>query len=342
MKIVRTDKELELPLVDRKLEAKGHELVLLPEGISEELLLEEVRDCDLLLMCYTMISKKVIEASSKLKAIIKYGVGIDAIDITAANNKGVVVVNVPEYAEETVAEGAFAMLLALTKKIPSIHHQMSSYAWAWPTQRWLGQDVSGKTLGIIGCGKIGSSMARMAGLGFNAKVIGYDPYKSRDELAEKGIVKVEALNTLLEESDFISLHAVLTNETHHMLGREELAKIKKTAIIINTARGALIDEEELLQALEKKQLAGVALDVFSNEPLNQEFHPLKKLYTMENVLLFPHLSFYTNEAMERLETETLDRCEEIFENRPVLIKSKDPRLQQQSHLNTVYISDERL
>jgi D-3-phosphoglycerate dehydrogenase len=269
-------------------------------------------------------------------------VGIDAIDIIAANNKGVVVVNVPEYAEETVAEGAFAMLLALTKKIPSIHQQMTSSAWIWPTQRWLGQDVSGKTLGIIGCGKIGGSMARMAGLGFNAKVIGYDPYKTEDELAEKGIVKVEALHTLLEESDFISLHAVLTNETHHILGKKELAKVKKTAFIINTARGALIDEEELLQALEKEQLAGVALDVFSNEPLNQEFHSLKKLYTMENVLLFPHLSFYTDEAMQRLEKETLDRCKEIFENRPVLIKSTDPRLQQQGHLNTVYNSEDRL
>lgn len=342
MKIVRTDRELELPLVDRELEAKGHKLVLLPEGISEELLVEEVRDCDLLLMCYTPVSKKVIEASTQLKAIIKYGVGIDAIDITAANNKGVVVVNVPEYAEETVAEGAFAMLLALTKKIPVIHHQMSNNAWVWPTQRWLGQDVSGKTLGIIGCGKIGASMARMAGMGFNARVIGYDPYKSRDELAIKGIAKIHSLHTLLEESDFISLHAVLTNETHHILGKKELAKVKKTAFIINTARGALIDEEELLQALEKEQLAGVALDVFSNEPLNQEFHPLKKLYTMENVLLFPHLSFYTEEAMQRLEKETLDRCKEIFENRPVLMKSTDPRLQQQGHLNTVYNSEDRL
>ncbi|MBI0401508.1 MAG: C-terminal binding protein [Cytophagales bacterium] len=342
MKIIRTDKELELPLVDRELVAKGHELVLLPEGISEDLLLEEVRDCDLLLMCYTPVSKKVIEASTKLKAIIKYGVGIDAIDITAANNKGVVVVNVPEYAEETVAEGAFAMLLALTKKIPSIHHQMSDSSWVWPTQRWLGKDVSGKTLGIIGCGKIGTSMARMAGMGFNAQVIGYDPYKSRDELAIKGITKVNSLNTLLEGSDFISLHAVLTNETHHILGKKELAKVKKTAFIINTARGALIDEEELLQALEKGQVAGAALDVFSREPLNQEFHPLKKLYTMENVLLFPHLSFYTEEAMLRLEMETLDRCQEVFENRPILIKTKDPRLQQQSHLNTVYKSDQLL
>ncbi|AEL25023.1 2-hydroxyacid dehydrogenase [Cyclobacterium marinum] len=342
MKIIRTDKELELPLVDRELVAKGHELVLLPEGISEDLLLEEVRDCDLLLMCYTPVSKKVIEASTKLKAIIKYGVGIDAIDITAAINKGVVVVNVPEYAEETVAEGAFAMLLALTKKIPAIHHQMSRNAWVWPTQRWLGLDVSGKTLGIIGCSKIGTSMARMAGMGFNAQVIGYDPYKSKDELAIKGIEKVHSLHTLLEESDFISLHAVLTNETHHILGKKELAKVKKTAFIINTARGALIDEEELLQALEKGQVAGAALDVFSREPLNQEFHPLKKLYTMENVLLFPHLSFYTEEAMLRLEMETLDRCQEVFENIPILIKTKDPRLQQQSHLNTVYKSDQLL
>ncbi|WP_339714983.1 C-terminal binding protein [Cyclobacterium amurskyense] len=335
MKIVRTDRELELPMVDQVLRDQGHELVLLPETVSEEALCKAVETCDILLMCYTTIGAEVIKAAKQLKAIIKYGVGIDAIDIPAANKKGIVVVNIPEYAEETVAEGAFAMLLALAKKMPAIQNKMSKSSWAWPTQHWMSQDIAGKTLGIIGCGRIGKSMARMAGLGLRAKVIGYDPYKSEEHLAENGIVKIESLQSLLEQSDFISLHAVLNNETMHIIGKPELAMLKKSAIIINSARGALIDEEALLESLMNGQIGGAGLDVFSKEPLNHSTHPLRKLYELENVILFPHLTFYTQEAMDRLERETLERCVEVMQDRPVLIKSKDPRLQNQKHLKTI-------
>jgi D-3-phosphoglycerate dehydrogenase len=177
-------------------------------------------------------------------------------------------------------------------------------------------------------------MAKMAGLGFGAKVIGYDPYKSAEILSQSGIAKIDSLHTLLEQSDFISIHAVLTTETKHIIGTKELSLLKKTAIIINSARGALIDENALLESLINEQIGGAGLDVFSNEPLNQTTHHLRRLYEMDNVILFPHLTFYTREAMERLETETLERCAEVFESRPVLIKSKDPRLQNQKQLNT--------
>ena len=281
-------------------------------------------------MCYTPITRKIIDSAKKLKAIVKYGVGIDAIDIPAANERGIVVVNIPEYAEETVAEGAFAMLIALAKKLPALQKQMNTKAWVWPSQEWLGLDIAEKTLGIIGCGKIGTSMARMAGLGFRARVIGYDPSKSREKLAQRGIEKYDDLLEMIKECDFISLHAVLNKETKHLIGAKEFSTMKKTAIIINSARGALIDEMALLDALEKKQIAGAGLDVYSLEPLNKTGHPLKKLYEMDNVMLLPHLTFYTKEAMERLEIETLERISEVMENRPVTIKSKDPRLQNQT------------
>lgn len=321
--------ELETPLIDKTLREAGHSLVLLPDGISEKKLATEIEDCDVLLMCYTPITRKIVSSAKKLKAIIKYGVGIDAIDIPAANKKGIMVVNIPEYAEETVAEGAFALLIALAKKLPALQNQMDKAAWAWPTQKWLGNDISGKTIGIIGCGKIGKSMARMAGLGFRAKVIGYDPYKSSEELAEHGIEKYDSLTDLIKECDFISLHAVLNEETKYLIGEHEIKAMKKNAIIINTARGALIDEMALVAALEKKLIAGAGLDVFSQEPLNQVNHALKKLFEMENVILVPHLTFYTKEAMNRLEVEVLERIAEIVENRPITIKSKDPRLQNQ-------------
>ncbi|SHF24431.1 D-3-phosphoglycerate dehydrogenase [Arenibacter palladensis] len=321
--------ELETPFVDETLRKNGHDLVLLPDGVSEENLMKELEDCDILLMCYTPITKNVIDSAKRLKAIIKYGVGIDAIDIPAANARGIVVVNIPEYAEETVAEGAFAMLIALAKKLPTLQKQMNSKAWVWPSSEWLGHDIARKTLGIIGCGKIGSSMARMAGPGFKARVIGYDPSKSEEELAKRGIQKYDDLSEMLKECDFISVHAVLNNETKHLIGSKEFSVMKETAIIINSARGALIEELALLNALEKKQIAGAGLDVYSQEPLNKMNHPLKKLYEMDNVILLPHLTFYTHEAMHRLELETMERITEVMENKPVTIKSKDPRLQNQ-------------
>jgi len=334
MKIVRTDSELETPRIDQTLIANGHTLTLLSDGVSETELAKAIIGCDILLMCYTPITRKALEKADRLKAIIKYGVGIDAIDIQAANEKGIVVVNIPEYAEETVAEGAFTLLIALAKKLTALHQQMNRNQWAWPTQKWMGSDLAGKTLGIIGCGKIGKSMARMGGQGFRMKILGYDPYQSREALAQEGIEKYDQLPDFLRACDFISVHAVLNSETKHLLGKKEFAQMKETAIIVNTARGALIDELALLQALETGQIAGAGIDVFSQEPLNNSNHPLKKLYAMDNVILLPHLTFYTKEAMHRLEEEVLERCAEVIENRPVYIKSRDPRLQQQGHLKT--------
>ena len=174
-------------------------LSLLPEGISEDDLIAAVRDCDLLLMCYTPVTARVIAAAEKLKGIVKYGVGIDAIDIPAAIARGIPVVNVPEYAEETVAEGAFALMIALAKKLMPIGREMDAKGWAWPTPQWLGLDLAGRTLGIVGTGKIGRSMARMAS-GFRMRVIGYDPYVSADQMRAGGIEKVDDLRALLRRA----------------------------------------------------------------------------------------------------------------------------------------------
>jgi D-3-phosphoglycerate dehydrogenase len=132
-------------------------------------------------------------------------------------------------------------------------------------------------------------------------------------------------------SDFVSLHAVLSPDTRHLIGRPELDLMKSSAVLINVSRGALVDEAALLDALVCGKIAGAGLDVFSQEPLSTSGHPLSKLFTLPNVLLTPHLTFYTHEAMERLEHETLERCEELLEGRPVLVKSRDPRLRDQAH-----------
>ena len=297
------------------------------KGISEDDLIAAVRDCDLLLMCYTPVTARVIAAAEKLKGIVKYGVGIDAIDIPAAIARGIPVVNVPEYAEETVAEGAFALMMALAKKLMPIGREMDAKGWAWPTPQWLGLDLAGRTLGIIGTGKIGRSMARMAS-GFRMRVIGYDPYVSADTMRAGGIEKVDDLRALLAASDIVSIHAVLNDETRHLIGGLELGLMKPSAFLINVSRGAIVDEAALVVALREKVIAGAALDVFSQEPIHVE-HPMAALYEMDNVILFPHLTFYTEEAMRRLTEDTLARSLEILEGRPVLIKSHDPRLRAQ-------------
>lgn len=330
VKIVRTDRELECPTIDRVLREKGAKLVLLPEGVSEEELAREVADADLLLMCYTPITAKVINAATKLKAIVKYGVGIDAIDIPAARARQIPVVNIPEYAEETVAEGAFMLLIALAKKLLPISREMQRTGWAWPEQHWVGADIAGKTLGLVGVGRIGRSMARMAGAGFRAKVLGYDPYVSREVMAQHGVTKVDSLEEMLPQCDFVSLHSVLNDGSRHVIGAQELELMKPSAFLINVSRGALVDEMALLAALKAGKIAGCGLDVYSQEPLDHERHPLRELFSIDNVVIFPHLTFYTKEAMDRLEEDTLARCFEALEGKPVLVRSKDPRLTAQT------------
>ena len=330
MKAVRTDEELECPGIDAALRARGVELVTLPDGIAEADLVREVAGADLLLMCYTPITARVIEAAPRLKGIVKYGVGVDAIDIPAAMRRGIPVVNVPEYAEETVAEGAFALMIALAKRLPAIGGAVQRDGWVWPEQRWLGRDISGATVGLVGCGKIGRSMARMAGQGFRARVLAYDPNADRAELSALGIEKVDDLKTMLSACDFVSIHCVLNDKTRGLIGRAELACLKPDAILVNVSRGALIDEAALVEAVVAGRLGGVGLDVYSQEPLATSGHPMSPLFGRDDAILFPHLTFFTVEAMRRLEDDTLARCFEILDGRPVTVRSRDPRLRAQT------------
>ena len=321
-KIVRTDRELEMTQVDARLRDMGAELIVLPDGVSDAKLADEVADADLLLMCYARISRAVIERATRLRAIVKYGVGIDAIDIDAARERGIPVVNVPDYAEETVAEGAFALMMALAKRFKPIQHAMQQDGWAWPEARWLANDLAGKTLGLVGVGRIGSCMARMAGA-FRMRVLGYDPHAPAMPAERR-----TDLGAMLEECDFVSVHCVLNAHTRGLIGAAELRRMKPGARLVNVSRGEIVDEAALLAALQEQRIAGAALDVY--EPLTRYGHPLSALYAMDNVLVWPHLTFYTPEAMQRLEQQTLARCIEALEGRPLTVTSRDPRLRAQT------------
>jgi D-3-phosphoglycerate dehydrogenase len=331
MKAVRTDCEIRCPGIDAGLLARGVQLVTLPESVTEDELAREVADADLLLMCYTRITDRVVTKARNLKGIVKYGVGIDAIDLGSAMRRGIPVVNVPDYAEATVAEGAFALMIALAKRLPGISGAVQREGWIWPEPRWLGQDLAGKTLALIGAGLIGRRMARMAGAGFGMRVMAYDPYVKAETFLAEGIERAEDLTAMLAEADFVSVHCVLNEETRHLIGAAQIAKLKPGVILINVSRGPLIDENALVKAVIDGRIAGLGLDVYGLEPLAREGHPLSPLYGRDNVVLFPHLTFYTREAMQRLEQDTLMRCFEILDGRPVLIRSADPRLRAQTN-----------
>ena len=327
-KVVRTDRELEMGRVDEALRAAGGQVVLLPDGTPEEVLAREVADADLLLMCYARITADVIASATRLKAIVKYGVGIDAIDIDAARARGIPVVNVPAYAEETVAEGAFMLLMALLKRVKPIQQAMQREGWIWPEARWLAQDLAGRTLGLVGCGRIGRSMARMAA-GFRMRVLAFDPHVP-DQAWPDGVERCESLEALLPRCDAVSIHCVLNAQTRRLLGARELGWMKPAAVLVNVSRGEIVDEAALVQALQGGRLGGAGLDVYGQEPLARSGHPLSALYALDNVILWPHLTFYTHEAMRRLEDETLARCAEALRGEPVTVHSGDPRLRAQT------------
>ncbi len=330
MKAVRTDRELECPGIDAGLRERGVDLTTLPDGISETELCAAVAEADLLLMCYTPVTRRVIAAAKRLKGIVKYGVGIDAIDVPAAMERGIPVVNVPDYAEETVAEGAFALTIALAKRLPGISRAMGTEGWIWPAGPWLGRDIAGATLGLVGCGKIGRSMARMAGQGFRATVLGFDPHVDAATMAAAGIEKAGDLRAMLAACDFVSIHCVLDEGTRGLIGAAELACLKPDAVLVNVSRGAIVDEAALVEAVLAGRIGGLGLDVYSQEPLALAGHPMSALFGRDDVILFPHLTFFTVEAMRRLEEDTLARCDEILAGEPVSVRSGDPRLRAQS------------
>lgn len=330
MKIVRTDAELKTPHLDAELRKAGHDLILLPDGISESELCHAVAQADLLLTCYQPITAAVIAAAQNLKGIVKYGVGIDAIDIPSAIARGIPVANIPEYAEETVAEGAFTLMLALSKRLPELIHQMESTGWAWPEEHWLARDIADSTVGIIGLGRIGRSMARMAEAGFRAKVVAYSPHTDKTVFDAARVTRCATLEELLSQSDYVSIHSVLNEETYHLIDTDAFKAMKRSAFLINVSRGAIVDEQALIKALDQGEIAGAALDVYGTEPLALKDHPLSPLFGRDNVILSPHLTFYTVEAMHRLEAETLERCFEVLNGHAVQIMSQDPRLRAQS------------
>lgn len=261
---------------------------------TEDRLIREIEDVDaLIITSQHHVTKKVIEAANRLKVIVKYGSkpGIDNVDSEAASKKGVVVCYTPGANSDSVAEHTTALILALSKRLCATSSRLRQGIWR--DKSLLGHELLGKTVGIIGLGTIGGKVAEKI-RGFGVKLLAYDPYVS-EEYAKQAGAKLVDLKTLLKESDIITVHAALTEETVHLIGEKELKLAKESAFIVNTARGRVIDEKALIKALKEGWIAGAALDVFEEEPPR----PDNPLLEMDNVLVTPHFASCTYEAYQR-------------------------------------------
>ncbi|MBD3677582.1 MAG: phosphoglycerate dehydrogenase [Rhodobacteraceae bacterium] len=268
-------------------------------GKDKDKLLEVIGDYDgLAIRSATKVSEKVLAAAKNLKVIGRAGIGVDNVDIPAASKKGVIVMNTPFGNSITTAEHAIAMMFAVARQIPEAN--ASTHAGKWEKSRFMGVELYNKTLGVIGAGNIGGIVCDRA-VGLHMKVVAYDPFLSEDRAKQLGVTKVE-LDELLERADFITLHVPLTDKTRNILSKENLAKTKKGVRIINCARGGLVDEAALAEALKAGHVAGAAFDVFATEPATDS-----PLFNLPNVVVTPHLGASTNEAQENVALQVAEQ-----------------------------------
>jgi D-3-phosphoglycerate dehydrogenase len=270
-------------------------------GQEKQPLLEAVKDAQAILVRVAKLTPEVIQAAPHLKVIGKHGVGYDNINIPAATARGVIVTNTPLANSTSVAEHALALLLAVARRIGESERDLVRGAMRAQTV-YQGVELSGKVMGVIGLGSAGLRLARMAGNGFGMRVLGFDPYK---EPWPDGIERCREVGPLLAQADFISIHVPLTKETTNLIGRDALPKMKPTAILVNTARGGIVDEAAVADAVKAGRLAGAGLDVVVDEPLKPS-HPLNGV---PNIILTPHMAGVTEEAMMRM---AQDAAEDIL------------------------------
>ena len=272
------------------LRAAGLEIDNRP-GLKGEDLKEAIRAADgVVVRSGTRITPELLEDPGALKAVVRGGVGVDNIDVAAATRKGIVVMNTPDANTLSTAEHTISLLMALARHIPAADASMRS--GKWEKNRFLGAQLTGKTLGVIGLGRIGREVARRAAQGLGMRVIGFDPVLAPSASAQLGIQTAPAVDELCPQCDFITVHTPLTTETRHMVGARQLALLPAGARVINCARGGIIDEKALLESLDSGHLAGAALDVFETEPLPAD-HPI---VSHPKMVITPHLGAATLEA----------------------------------------------
>ena len=294
------------------LAAFNPEFIVVPKSASQEERAKALLQADALMIREAPLPLEYIALLDKCQASVRYGVGVDNVDLAAAKKKGIYVANVPDYGSEDVAEHALALLLAATRRITSRNTQVHAGEWnigqAEPMYR-----LSGKVLGIVGFGRIARCLAAKAsGIGFSRMLV-CDPLLNDADAIAAGVEKV-TLEQLCQQADLISLHVPLSEKTRHLIGAEQLALMKPTTIVVNTSRGGLIDEAALYQALIENRLFAAGLDVFEQEPVRQD-HPL---LTLPNVICTDHTAWFTEESVTELQRKAAQEVLRIFEgNKPL-------------------------
>lgn len=268
---------------------------------TDQEMAERIEEIDVLIPGHITVGKELIERGKKLK-LIHCGTGYNNVDLEAASRKGVYVAVTPNVAATSVAELVFAMILAFSKKLLRFDSLMKS--GGWKKTDFIGvPELKGKTLGIVGFGNIGRVTARIA-RGFEMKVLAYDPLVT---IQEAGVAQT-TLETVLRESDFVTLHVTLTKETTKLIGEQQIGLMKGTAVLINASRGPVVDEKALIQALRQRQIAGACLDVYEKEPLSHE----SELRELDNVLLTPHVAYCADEALAGRYRFFADNCQRLL------------------------------
>jgi D-3-phosphoglycerate dehydrogenase len=269
--------------------------VIISPSEDKETLINLCRDVDAIIVRLANIDKDIIDAAKNLKIIAKHGAGVDNVDVRYATEKGIYVVNTGNANSLSVAEHTIAAILAVFKRVTIIDNAVRNDNWYVKNDN-RSLNYTGKTLGLIGVGSIGSEVARMARNGFLMKVIAFDPYANKEKAAEIGIEIIDNLEVIFKTADIISVHTPLTKETRGFINKELLQLLKPTAVFANFARGEIIDEEYLAEMLKEKRIFGAALDAFSQEPLPKD----SPFYSLENVILSPHAGTFTDDCRSKM------------------------------------------
>ena len=277
---------------------------------SRETLLREAKDADVIVTRLTKVDAELMTQAKHLKAVCKHGVGVDNIDTAYCREHGIAVLTTGDANSSTVAEQTMIVIGALLRKTLWLDRQMRSGDWG-ARDRANGQDLMGKTLGLIGYGRIGKCLARMAAKGFLMQVRIYDPYLKREDAAEEGYIYEERLDHLLKSADVVSLHVPLTEQTRGMIGKKEMEAMKDGAYLINYSRGGIIDEKALYESLASGHLAGAALDVYEQEPPPTDL----PLFSLENVIVTPHCGTFTEDSRRRMSMRLAQEIERVLESK---------------------------
>jgi len=304
-KVVITDREFEnIDYETAVLENIGAE-VFAYQFKDEDDIIRVAKDCDGLIMQYANLSRRVIESLDKCQIISKYAIGLDRIDIQAATERGICVANVPEYCVDEVSTHTVAMILALSRKILLHDINIKNGIWDYKLGKKI-YNLKGQTIGIVGFGKIARLVIEKI-KPYGMKLLVYDPFVTAETILEMGGEKVE-FDKLIKNSDVVSIHVPLLESTKHMFNKEVFQKMKNTAMLINMGRGPVIKEEDLIWALENKEIAAAGLDVTDPEPIEQG-NPMLK---MDNVIITPHAAYYSEESQITLQTLTAESVAQVL------------------------------